>query len=122
MPIVERWNGRRWSAQRIVNDQSAGGRDLLLNGVSCPSKSNCTVVGSTLPDSDTETTLVEHWTGTTWSVQPTPPLPNAPTAEGINGPMLNAVACPTPRDCVAVGKNLGEPSEGSLTPIAELYS
>jgi hypothetical protein len=42
VPIVERWNGRRWTLGRSAR----GVRDGTLLSVSCPSSTTCTAVGN----------------------------------------------------------------------------
>lgn len=41
-PLVEHWNGRRWTVQRVP---SAGGQPSVLSAVSCSRATACTAVG-----------------------------------------------------------------------------
>jgi hypothetical protein len=62
-----------------------------LDGVSCASASDCTAVGSS------GSSAVEHWNGTSWSVQATTDPPGSTQAH------LKAVSCPASGTCMAVG-------------------
>ncbi len=78
--------------------------DSWLGGVSCSSPRNCMAVGwSSVGLVGNPVPLVEHWNGTTWSLQ-RPPLP-APGWGGalVEGGALLAVSCTSSRACVAVG-------------------
>jgi hypothetical protein len=95
--VAERWNGTRWSAQRIVKPE---GFRLAFTSVSCaPATTACTAVGkATVPSAppwDTNgQTYVEHWNGKRWTHQLVPTAPSV---------LLNSVSCPTRNFCVAVG-------------------
>jgi hypothetical protein len=71
---------------------SAPGLDLY--GVTCVSADDCWAVGQGTG------TLIEHDTGSGWSVVPSPNPPAASTND-----MLQAVACANAGDCWAVGTN-----------------
>lgn len=93
--LVERWNGSRWSIQRARNQP--GVPVSLLSGVSCVSHDSCTAVGEYgNPGNSPPFVLVEHWNGSTWSIQRTP------TAGGLEG-FLAGVSCTSPDACTAVG-------------------
>lgn len=96
-PLVERWNGRAWSLQRVPIPverggpvPSAGGSALFA--VSCASARACTAVG----DNGKQGPLVERWNGRRWAIQ------RAPNAHGRGG-ALNGVSCGSARACIAVG-------------------
>jgi hypothetical protein len=100
--LAEQWNGTRWTIQPTPNPS---GGVSLLNGVSCPSATDCTAVGN----SSTHGTLAERWNGTRWTIQP--------TANPGGGPAdLFAVSCPTAADCTAVG------STGTNQTLAERWN
>ena len=84
LAVAERWNGRRWSSQRVP-DQATG--------VSCPSQRDCVGVG------DVTDGLAERWTGATWAVQRKP---------SVNDESLTQVSCSLPSACTAVGQSRGE--------------
>src|SRR5262249_36128271 len=104
-PLIERWNGTRWSIQHTKPISHSHHSRLLA--VSCVPESVCIAVGSfdrngnTLP-------LVERWNGTTWNVQ------RAPKA---GGGVLQGVSCASTSTCTAVGYGVF-----SDTPLVEHWS
>ena len=107
--LAERWNGTRWSIQPTPNPSPGG----LLAAVSCTSASDCTAAGNLNGTAHAgSTTLVEHWNGTTWAIQPTPKL------SAGQGSFFNAVACQA-NACTAVGLYLT--NSGPLT-LAERWT
>jgi hypothetical protein len=68
----------------------------VLNAVSCPSASACTAVGSTADTTGPSQTLIENWTGTTWTVtaSPNPQFPQD---------FLASVSCSSATWCAAAG-------------------
>jgi hypothetical protein len=86
--LVERWNGTSWSIMASPNP--SGAFSLGLNGVSCPSTTNCNAVGNS-----SQQPLIEHWNGTSWTIA-TSPAPAGPAN-------LTGVACATTTSCEAVG-------------------
>ena len=97
-PLVERWNGTRWSIQRTP----IGG---VLNGVSCVSTNACIAVGSvaTLTLAAPGLTLAERWNGSRWSITRTKNPPPSQVGGGSSLSALNAVSCTSANACVAVG-------------------
>jgi hypothetical protein len=91
LPLVERWNGRRWAFQRAPGDHGD-----TLAAVSCASARSCTAVG-TSARGDAASPLAEHWNGRRWTLQQMPASPSG----GFSG--LSGVSCPVPRACAAVG-------------------
>ena len=89
-PLAERWNGTRWTVQTTVTP--AGAYNPNFRGVSCTSASRCTAVGGYLANGSTETSLVERWDGTAWTVQ---------TDAAITE--LVGVSCTSNESCTAVG-------------------
>lgn len=59
-PLVDRWNGHRWSVQATPVPEGASGAGV--NGVACTSSTSCTAVGSYRSGSNS-LTLAERWTG-----------------------------------------------------------
>lgn len=92
--LIEHWNGRRWSTQPSANPRGNG--PPTLQGVSCLSPSFCTAVGYHSAQS-VEATMVEHWNGRHWRLQPTN------VAFGAANLYFEAVACATESSCFAVG-------------------
>ncbi|MGZ4176972.1 MAG: hypothetical protein ACXVUX_12225 [Solirubrobacteraceae bacterium] len=97
-PLVERWNGNRWTIQRSVVPARA--TSTFLFGVSCPAARSCTAVGSVTRATGGTVPLAERWTGSRWLSERISPLPRRPRGEvGY----LGAVSCPTRGFCAAVG-------------------
>jgi hypothetical protein len=94
LPLVERWNGTRWSIQRTPQ---AGAIGSEITGVSCTSRSVCTAVGFYLNSLDHDVTLAERWNGTRWAVQSSA----NPTVTASS--TLNGVSCASATFCTAVG-------------------
>jgi hypothetical protein len=90
--LAERWNGTSWAIQSTPNP--TGGTLNFLSGVSCPTTSACSAVGSYFNGSSV-VTLAEGWNGTSWAIQSTP-NPGAHSS-------LSEVSCPTTSACTAVG-------------------
>jgi len=79
--LAQWWNGTTWRKAPL-----AGPSNGSILGVSCPSATSCTAVGS----------LIENWNGQRWSIE-TPPIP------GLGHASLNDVSCTSPTVCTAVG-------------------
>jgi hypothetical protein len=92
VPIAEGWNGTNWVQQNIPTPEPPGETRSRLLSVSCSAPTSCTAVGY---DYDNDQPLVERFTGTDWSLQDTPVLPQ--------GGVLVAVSCSSARRCTAVG-------------------
>ena len=102
-PLVERWNGRRWSIQRSAIPANAR---VSLSGVSCPARRSCFAVGAASGPKRRQVPLVERWNGSTWSVQ-------RAASRGLRPSSANSfygVSCVSAKACTAVGAR----SEGSL--------
>jgi hypothetical protein len=93
--LAERFNGTTWSLQTAA--EPAGSITGQLNGVSCPSATNCIAVGSSVSATDQGEALAERWNGTAWASEV---LPKPATAPRI---ALSAVSCSSTTSCVAVG-------------------
>jgi hypothetical protein len=106
--LAERWNGTSWSVQSTPNPTAATSSIVL--GVSCPSMTACTAVGTFTNSASVSMTLAERWNGSTWTIQPTP-NPTGP------GSYLSGVSCPSPAACTAVGGTLAERWNGTSWTI-----
>jgi hypothetical protein len=96
LPLVERWNGRRWTIQRTPSPAGAPGSEL--RDVACTSATACTAVGSSTDQSgNTLATLAERWDGRRWRIEATP--------SGARPRGLVAVACTSASICTAVGNS-----------------
>jgi hypothetical protein len=115
--LAESWNGKTWS---IVSSPNPNPQPLpvyyALAGVSCPSASSCTAVGSYSAGSYVkgtlvQQTLIESWNGSKWSVV------SSPNPAGV--PQLLAVSCATTTSCAAAGDTTT--SGGSSLNLAERF-
>jgi hypothetical protein len=97
--LAERWDGSAW---RLAETPNVGANGDWLNGVAAVSPSEAWAVGYTAgdPATYTSTTLVEHWTGSAWSVVPSPD-PSQDPLYGAN--QLNDVRAFAPNDVWAAG-------------------
>jgi hypothetical protein len=95
VPVIERWNGKSWSAAQGA--AVPGDVEAVLTGVSCRSARSCVAVGfgtrSAAPVS-----ISEIWSGQSWRYAAVP-LPGG----GTSGSLLEGVSCAAGRRCVAVG-------------------
>jgi hypothetical protein len=91
-PLIERWNGRRWS---MVPSPDTGAGFAQLSGVAAVSPTDVWAVGARQGH-----TLVEHWDGTAWHIVPSPDGPGASSR-------LLAVAAVSSDDVWAVGSTNG---------------
>lgn len=91
-----------WTATTLTS--STPGDNLVLNGVSARTNTDAWIVGAQYPNAQGPVTF--HWTGSTWSPVPTPPLPT-----GVND-ALNAVSASSATDAWAVGDIFTTPRSG----------
>ena len=105
--LAEYWNGTSWALQSAP--EPAGASESELYAVSCGSAASCTAVGQYFPRGGGQLPLVEHWNGTTWSLQQ---VPFVKYAIGL----LGGVSCPAATDCVAVG------SYGTFSQNSNLFA
>jgi hypothetical protein len=106
--LAERWDGRTWRVLKITTPTGTHG-NTFLSGVSCASASMCMAVGhDDVGDAD-PVPVAESWNGARWRM--------LPVADPDPGPFdsLNAVSCPRPAHCVAVGSGsvMAETWDGS---------
>lgn len=93
--LAERWNGSHWMIQ---STPSPGVAAAGFFGVSCPTSTDCTAVGSyQAVTSGPQVTLAEHWNGTTWTGETTP------NPSGSTFTQLSSVSCTSASACIAVG-------------------
>jgi hypothetical protein len=95
--LVEHWNGSAWVVRPSANAGSATDVNELY-GVTATSQNNAWAVGF-YDDGTQDQTLVEHWDGTSWTVQPSPNPPG-----GTLFPLqLSGVAATSPSNAWVVG-------------------
>jgi len=92
--LIEERAAASWTI--VSSPNSAADQDNLLNGVSCAGAGECWAVGDYYNGS-VYRTLTEHHTSTGWHVV------GSPNTASSDSNVLNAVACVTDVDCVAVG-------------------
>jgi hypothetical protein len=90
--LVEQWDGATWT---VVTVPSPGPAAAVLDGVSCPSPTDCVAVGYQTDFGGNQHTLVESTSGAGWSVVASP----APSYNSV----LLGVTCTSTTNCVAVG-------------------
>jgi hypothetical protein len=106
--LFEHWDGTAWlqvDAPSVAPVQ----RHLLL-GLSCGSSASCWMVGFyTDINNGADHTLIEHWDGASWSLDPT----------SSRFAQFAGVACPSPLQCWAVG--LQYAGNGVYETLTEKY-
>ncbi len=100
-----------WAIQPTPNP--AGEQQIKLSGVSCGSRTICTGVGDFQDSSDYWSTLVEQWSGTSWSIESTP------VPRGSYESYLQGVSCSSRSACTAVGYYF--PNPGPTQMLAERW-
>ena len=97
--LIEHWNGQAW---KLMPSPTPGGAspDIVLRAVAATSSGDAWAAGDYLPGgTNGDLTLIEHWNGKAWKVQPSPngvqPSPN--------GNYLWGVAATSSRNAWAVG-------------------
>lgn len=113
VPLVERWNGSRWSREPtpIPSVREWGGS---LADVSCPSRVSCFAVGTFSTSFIGERPMAERWDGRHWRIQRTHALEDAYE--------FNGVSCASTTSCIAVGngqESLAERWNGKALVSAE---
>ncbi|HEY1920104.1 MAG TPA: hypothetical protein VGH27_31415 [Streptosporangiaceae bacterium] len=73
-----------------------GATQSYFSHVACPSRNNCFAIG-TADSANSTLPLAEHWNGTAWAAQ------DMPLPAGNSNGQVQGLACPTARDCIAVG-------------------
>jgi len=111
LTLVERWNGSAWSIEPTPNPAGAVAGGLF--GVSCPSASACTAVGSFVDAAGTIEPLAEALGPGGWSLQA------AANPPGAAGSGLTAIACSSASACIAVGQIVL--SDGTRRTLAETW-
>jgi hypothetical protein len=88
-PLVEHWNGSRWSVVTVK-----GPRNSALTSLSCPTTTACTAIGATLAGDGG--LLVADLSRSRWTFT----KPTAP--KDFIGPAFEALSCSAPRVCTAL--------------------
>jgi hypothetical protein len=91
--LIQRWDGKRWTAERSPNPP--GATSSHLSAVRCPSPSNCIAVGQYSTATETKTLALRR-SNNRWTLMSTP----NPVA-AVSG--LSGLACTSATSCIAVG-------------------
>jgi hypothetical protein len=118
-PIVDRWNGHKWSAMKApdpginVSYDGVAPIGVSLSGVRCRSTRSCLAVGTDLkvtsppPMEQTSSyfTYAMKYNGKKWRTTPTPNVSPTGTTAAPPRPndVLAALACPSATECFATG-------------------
>ncbi len=105
--LIEHWNGRSWSVEPSPNPT---GSESELYGVAATGNRNAWAVGVYRSGRTigSQRTLIEHWNGRSWKVQPSP--------NGNRDSLLNDIAASSASDAWAVGTyNNSSGAEKTLT-------
>jgi hypothetical protein len=95
-PLVERWNGRRWTEVDVPNP---GARQGGFSAVSADSPTDVWAVGTASKPGYPSRTLTERWDGQAWHVVRSPSV-------GADSNILAGVTAISPMDVWAVGWHL----------------
>jgi hypothetical protein len=109
VPLVETWNGTRWSLGTVAVPARSAESELLA--VSCATSKACVAVGVSYNSSGVAGPLTESWNGKTWSIKTSADVPGR--VLGLTG-----VSCRSASRCMAIGYSydrLGSPSAFSET-------
>jgi hypothetical protein len=102
--------GAAWTAQHVP--MPAGGQNANAIAVSCPSASDCVLVGG-YGTASASPPLAEGWTGHAWTVESVP-VP----AGGLNTSLV-AVSCVSATQCMAVGGYIHGTGLGTQSQLSE---
>jgi hypothetical protein len=95
--LVEHWSGTGWSPVPSPSPSGPGVVGAILTSVSCASATSCFAVGyATDASGNNLSDVIEHWSGSTWSI-----IPGPSTGQAFD--QLLAVRCLPAGDCWAVG-------------------
>lgn len=115
--LTERWNG---SSLTVVSSPNPSGKEgnAALRSVSCLSGSSCFAAGSfAYPASGLsgETTLVEAWNGSEWSIQ------TSPNPEGNSFSSFAGISCSSSVACTGVGQSRAGLTSSKTINLAERW-
>jgi hypothetical protein len=104
--LAEEYSNGAWA---YVPSANPAGTSAWLTGVSCTGLSDCWAVGWSAAADNSYHTLIEHYTGTDWTIF------NSPDGGSPNSNILTGVTCPESNDCWAAG------GAQDNTPLIEHY-
>jgi hypothetical protein len=94
--VSARWDGTTW---RGLKTPDPGGPQSGLNGVSCPSATDCVAVGQAFTNNTSTQEIADQWNGHGWRVMKTPPVLQFDYNANAVG-----VSCAGTSWCMAVGE------------------
>ena len=111
--FIEGWDQFHWKV--IPSPTPTSGKTASLTAVSCRAGNDCTAVGNNHgPSVASFRTLILHWNGTAWKIQPSPSLASPLT--------LNSISCSSTKSCIAVGSYGGIfPASATAQPLIEQW-
>lgn len=107
-PVMEHWDGRRWS---IVDNPASNTAGARVQGVSVISATDIWAAGLAGGGSEPIHPFTEHWDGTNWSIVATPPA--------TDPAIFTAVSASGPNDVWAVGKQTQAGTQNTAVPLVE---
>jgi hypothetical protein len=114
--LIEMWNGTAWSIVSGPSTSVPNSDENFLYGVSCTDPSNCVAAGHWSNTGDVkDSTLIEHWDGSAWSVVPSP-------TSAIYQDDLSGVSCGGGAQCVTVGQTGTAGPEQTLVESASIMA
>jgi hypothetical protein len=111
-PLVDKWNGTNWML--VSAPIPKGSTTTYFDGVACGGPSACVAVGQESLASGVGHTVAEAWSGSSWSVKPTPSFPGS--ADGFD----EGVACTSTTSCIAAGEF--ENGQSAYATLAEKWN
>jgi hypothetical protein len=112
VPVVERWNGTRWSTQAFptLENISAG----TPESIACSSPSACTAVSFASSTGAGFVSVVDRWNGKKWRMQ------SQASPPGSSQTQLIGTSCPARSVCLATGNYID--ASGNQRPLAERWN
>jgi hypothetical protein len=107
-------NGRTW--HRITVPRPRGARNSQLGGLACADAADCMAVGDYTSASGRYLPFAVRWHAGSWKVLATPAVPRQRSAT------FQAVGCPAPTLCVAVGDTVDSTRGRFYHAFAEVWS
>jgi hypothetical protein len=111
LPLLEQYNGTKWSIQPIPTPPKALATRLF--DVSCTAANECTAVGESFTATNA-LAFADRWDGTNWTLQKVPGEPGL-------GSALGSVSCTSATSCTAVGALLNVLT-GTESTLAEFWN
>ena len=103
-----RWNGTKWSMQAVPHPR---GVPYTFYNVACRATTDCVAVGEIDGAAGAGTTLIMHWNGSTWTLEPTPATPG-------HSAFIEDVRCPSASNCLAVGDTYTPAGTNAITDVS----